>query len=361
MELMQDGAYQAAFGADDISSNLMKRAVSSWFDAYYSGGILKLPYTIVRKLVRGMFAEYETEGLLKGLPERTAMELALIGGEAYIKPVFLDGWGWRIVPRSAILVFGRDWEGEPTDVGLTEKRLWGRHYFTLLERRRLDSDGMLTVTNRLFRSGSRNELGREVELAACPAFASLPERYVYPQPVGSVGLVRLKLPVANFVDGSREGVSIFGAALPVIEAAEENEQQLIREFRNGASRLVVSRDMLRGGQLKDELFVALDDCPEQVGITVFSPELRQESFLARQQSYLRTVENIIGLKRGLLSEVEAKDRTATEITSSEGEYMTTLLDLQKAFRDAADKSVALVARLGGPEEECAIRWGDGVV
>ena len=349
------------FGAGDCSSQAMAQAVQAWFDSYYAPSVLRLPYTIVRKLVRAVFAEYETQGILGSLPARLAMELALIGGESYLKPVFSGGvWHWRVIPRTGILVFDRDWRGEPTDVGLAEQVVDGRHVYTLLERRRLDG-GILTVENRLFRSQSARDLGREVSLAACPKFSGLPQRYSYPKSLGGVGLVRLKTPMANCIDGSGEGVSVFAAAMGLMDALEENERQLQAEFRNGKSRLVVSRDMLRGGQLKDELFVALDDSPEAVGITVFSPELRQESFLARQQSYLRLVENVIGLKRGLLGEVEAAQRTATEITSSQGEYLTTVLELRGCFADAARQALALVAAMGGTEEACDIRWGDNAV
>lgn len=342
----------------------MKRAVGSWFDLYYDRSALtQLPYTIVRKLVCSVFAEYEASGAaLQTLPARSALELALIGGECFLKPVHLEGrWQWRVIPRGSILVFGRDWHGEPTDVGLMEKTLHGRFYYTLLERRRVSAKGLLTVTNRLFRSASRNELGREVSLSQQPLYEGLPQRYTYPQSLGGVGLVRLRLPMANCIDGSREGVSIFATAMPLISAVEENEKLLQEEFRRGQSRLVVSRDLLRDGRLQDDLFVGLDESPDTMGITLFSPELRTQSFLERQQSYLKLLENVIGLKRGLLSQVEAVDRTATEVTSSEGEYLTLILELRRCFEAAAVKCAALVGALDGTAQEAAIQWGDNVV
>lgn len=365
MELLQNrGLYEEGFGARDGSSEAMRRAVLQWFDLYYNGGVLQLPYTIVRKLVRGVFAEFALNGgeAVAKIPHRTALEMALIGGECYLKPVFLGTWQWQVVPRGSILVFNRDFSGEPTDVGLMEKAVSGRNHYTLLERRRVDGKGMLTVTNRLFRSGNSRELGREVPLSSHSRYAALPESYTYPTCVGSVGLVRLRTPMANCIDGSREGVGIYAPAINLMAAIEENEALNAQEFRNGQSRLVVSRDMLRDGQLADNLFVALDDNPEAVGITVFAPELREKSFLERQQACLRCVENVIGLKRGLLSEVEAADRTATEITSSEGEYMTTLLELRGVYEDALRRCVRLVATLEGRNlGDVSITWGDGVV
>jgi len=176
-----------------------------------------------------------------------------------------------------------------------------------------------------------------------------------------VGLVRLKLPMTNCVDGSREGVSIYAPAVEILEDLAENEAQLRSEFRNGRSRLVVSRDLLSAGQLRDEVFVALDESPEAVGITVFAPPLRQESYLQRQLSYLRSVENIIGLRRGLLSQVEEVDRTATEITCSEGDYMATILSLRKAWEAAAGEAVRLESLLTGQAPEGNMEWGDGVL
>lgn len=363
MELLNDLAgYAAAFGAEDVSSQAMKRAVGKWFSLYYDReDLMQLPYTIVRKLVRGVFAEHRLSGL-EGWPGQNALELALIGGESFLKPVQVEGlWQWRAVPRGSILVFGRGWDGEPTDVGLMEKTLRGRWYYTLLERRKVGPDGLLTVTNRLFRSANRAELGREVKLSEQPLYADLPERYTYPLPLGGVGLVRLKLPVANCVDGSREGVSIYAAAEPLLKAIAENETQLQGEFRKGQSRLVVSRDMLRGNQLSDELFVGLDESPENVGITIFAPELREQSYLARQQAYLRSVEHVIGLKRGLLSQVEAEERTATEITSSEGEYMTLIWELRRAVEEAAIRCAGLLDCLDGGNRTVEISWGDGIV
>ena len=362
MELLQDinHGYQEAFGLEDVSSPAMKRAILRWLQMYYGGdGVLQLPYTVVRKLTRAIFAEYQSG---RELPHREAMELALIGGESYLKPVPGEHFRWRAISRGNILIFGRDLWGDPRDVGLVEKTLLGRHYYTLLERRTLGSEGLLTVTNRLFRSGSRGQLGREVSLKTHPAYAGLPASYTYPQSLGGVGLVRVRMPMTNCIDGSKEGVSIYAPAVQLMEAIAENENQLQKEFRNGASRLVVSRDMLNGGQLKDEVFVALDEAPETVGITVFSPELREQSYLNRQQAYLRAVENVIGLKRGLLSQVEAVDRTATEITSSEGEYMSAITELRTVWEQAARDACQLEAALTGEEPKMPeIQWGDGVL
>lgn len=365
MELLQDNGhmYQDAFGAEDVTTPAMRRAIVKWLSLYYGNGdgLLRLPYTIVRKLSRAIFAEYMPEGVLAQLPAREAMELAMIGGESFLKPVAGESLGWRCVSRGNILVFGRDLWGNPTDVGLIQKTREGKMSYTLLERRQLGGNGDLHITNRLFRTANPGTVGKEIPLRSWVQTAGLTE-YIGIPGMGNVGLARIKMPMTNNVDGSCEGVSVYAPAVELMEALAENEAQLIGEFRKGQSRLVVSRDMLDKGQLKDELFVALDESPDTVGITVFAPELREQSYLARQQAYLRLVENVIGLKRGILSNPEAADRTATEITSSEGEYMTTVLELRRAWEAAAHQALQIGGVLTGVQHRMPVfQWGDGVV
>ena len=71
-----------------------------------------------------------------------------------------------------------------------------------------------------------------------------------------------------------------------------------------------------------------------------------EQFLARKQDILRSCESLIGFKRGILSEVEAAERTATEITSSEGDYNLTIQELQ----------AMLAERVPARRWNCAPRW-----
>ena len=91
----------------------------------------------------------------------------------------------------------------------------------------------------------------------------------------------------------------------------------------------------------------------------------------RKREYLRNVETIIGLKRGLLSEVEAEDRTATEVTSSEGDYNLTIIDFQQMWENALREAVRLCGVLGQlyhipgahevPDDSVVIDWGNCVL
>lgn len=383
--------YEEAFGAWDQTSYAMRKAIAEWFRIYYgsqkqegSDPCQRIGYTVVSKLVRTVFGEYQatsddpfTRAVLNELKStaRQAMEMSLVGGECYMKPCpGKAGFSFTLIPRTNVLIFGRDSGGNITDMGTVEHSVRGRFYYTLLERRTVDENGYLTIQNKLFRSLNAQNLGTQTPLSGHPEYAALPESYRYESPIGSVGLVRVKTPMLNCVDGSFDGVSVYAPAVGLIACVDENEAQLRGEFRRGQSRIIASRDLLKDDgsgslSLEDHLFVGLDEDPEQVGITVFSPQLRQQSYLERKQEYLRNVESVIGLKRGMLSDANVEDRTATEISSSAGDYNLTVMDYQRMWEQAVADGVQLCHILGKLYGMCeppkeytvSIDWGNGVL
>lgn len=385
--------YEDAFKENDRASQYMKKAIGMWFDMYFATGktetedpCQQIPFTVVRKLSKAVFSEYEAKSedsyaqmILDTLATKTmeAMQMTMIGGECLLKPVLAgDRWRWIVVNRANMLVFGRNADGTITDIGTAESVSDKKFFYTLLERRYVDDGGYLTIENMLYRSDNQESLGKRIPLALLPQYAELPDRYTFPMAVGSVGMVPMKMSTVNCVDGSSDGVSVYAPAVELIRNINRNEAQLNGEFERGQSRVIASADMLKrdatgGRSFSDTLFVGLDEDPEAVGITIFSPELREASFLARQQAYLKAVENVIGLKRGLLSEVEAVERTAKEITSSEGEYNLTVIDLQKMWELAVREAVRLCGILGQiyrmndahevEEDALSISWGNGVL
>lgn len=386
-------SYEDAFQSKDCTSQTMREAVKGWFRLYYlreateeSDPCQQIAYTVVNKLTKTAFGEYaassEDEFVRTALAaldtvKKKAMQLALTGGEAWLKPVpGRKGFTFSVVSRDNALIFARDGQGAPIDIGTAEYSAEGRSWYTLLERRTADARGHLTIRNMLYCSEMPETLGRRVPLGTLARYEALPEEYTFPEPLGGLGLARLKTPIENCVDGSMDGVSVYAPAVGLIRNIDRNEALLNGEFDRGQSRIIASADLLRKDRngrrrLEDKLFVGVDDDPEAVGLTIFSPELREASFLARKQEYLRNVENVIGLKRGLLSEVEAAERTATEITSSAGDYNLSIIDFQQMFETAAKESVRLCGVLGrlyhvpgshdADPEEVSIDWGNGVL
>ncbi len=382
--------YEGSFETADITTKAMRNAVEEWFSLYYqqdttadSDPCQRIPYTVVNKIVKTVFGEYKVSAgspvvaeLIARLDEKRkeALQLALVGGECYIKPCPSEtGFSFTLIPRNNVLIFSRDAQGKPMDMGTVEKTVRGKYYYTLLERRTVDEKGYLTIENRLFRSSSSDKLGNQVSLNEHPDYSRLAVRYRYPEPIGSAGLGQLKTPMLNCVDGSADGVAVFAPAVGLIRNINRNEAQLCGEFSRGESRIIASSDLLgRNSQgnrdLTEHLFVGLDEDPEQVGITIFSPELREQSFLARKHEYLRNVESIIGLRRGMLSDANIEERTATEIASSAGDYNLTVIDFQQMWESALRQTVELCSvlarlyRLEAPKDLAfSVDWGNGIL
>jgi A118 family predicted phage portal protein len=250
-----------------------------------------------------------------------------------------------------------------------EKCVEGNQYYTLLERRSVDANGYLTIRNKLYRSRDDRNLGVEVPLRNVPAYQNLAEEYCFQKPIGSVGLVTMRLPMLNCVDGSYDGVAVYAPAEGLIHNIDQNEAQMNGEFSRGESRVFASRDLLdKDLGLQDNLFVGLDEDPERVGLTIFSPKLREESFLARKREYLRNVESVLGLKRGMLSDSNMEDRTATEITASAAEFSLTVMEFQQMWQRAVEETMALCGVLrelyGLPGKDLGqvhFDWGNGTL
>lgn len=377
--------YEARFGSADKTTKAMKTAIEEWFELYYLADVQedrdpsqRIAYTVVNKLVKAMFGEYGAvagdsayQQLVDALGEQkqNAVQLALVGGECYLKPCpGLDTFSFTLIPRNNVLIFGRDPEGKPTDVGTMEASACGKYFYTLLERRTVDESGCLTIENKLYRSADQDSLGTQVALSEHPSYAGLQDSYRFEAPLDGTGLVRMKTPMLNCVDGSADGVSVYAAVAGLIRSIDENEAQMNGEFSRGESRVIVSADMLREGDLQDHLFVGLDEDPERVGMTVYSPNLRYDAYFARKQEYLRSVESMVGMRRGMLSDANMEERTATEITSSAGDFNLTVIELQKMWESALVETLSLCGKLAAlyqlpfPEEmTVSVDWGNSTL
>lgn len=378
--------YEQAFGVQDKTGTAMRKAIGRWFAMYYddtagdrADACQRIPYTVVNKLAVSAFGEYKAtattafgEKLLKELDKkkREAMQLAMVGGVCYIKPCPVGtGFSFTLIPRNRVLIFGRDANGVPTDMGFVERTTEGNAYYTLLERRTVDERGYLTIRNRLFRSRDNRNLGAEVPLSQAAAFQDLVPEYCFPKPIGSVGLAEMKMPILNCIDGSHDGVAVYAAAEGLIRNINQNEAQMNGEFSRGESRIIASRDLLdKELGLYEHLFIGLDEDPERVGLTVFSPHLREESYLARKHEYLRNVESVLNLKRGMLSNTNREEKTATEISASAAEFAMAVLEYQHMWQQAVVDTLALCEVLGGlygygacSAGKVSFDWGNGTL
>lgn len=387
---------EQAFNAKDITTVTMRNAVTDWYGLYYCDAnndnedpCQRLPVAVVSKLYKAIFSEYAAtadgakseyiDEIIRGLDgvRKRAVQKMLVGGRCYIKPLLGQQMAFGVIDRRSYIPLGRDENGNIADIGTWEQTQTGSLTYTLLERRTVDNAGYLTIENRLYRSDVPDSLGTEVPLNTLDKYASLEPTMTLPEPVFSIGLIPLECPAENCVDGSLDPVSVYAAACGLIHNINRNEAQINTEFENGRSRIFVSDDLLRkdkngNRQFDRTLFVGIDDDPDKAGVTIFSPELREQSYLARKTEYLRNIESLIGMKRGVLSEVESAEKTATEITSSAGEYNLTIIDFQQSWTAAVREAVRVCNILGqmyhlcdstgvDPEKDVTISWGNGIL
>lgn len=387
---------EQAFNAKDITTATMRNAVADWYGLYYCDAnndnedtCQRLPVAVVSKLYKAIFSEYSAtadgakseyiDEIIRGLDgvRKRAVQKMLVGGRCYIKPLLGHPMAFGVIDRRSYIPLGRDENGNITDIGTWEQTQIGSMTYTLLERRTVDNAGYLTIENRLYHSDVPDSLGTEVSLNTLDKYASLEPTMTLPEPVFSIGLIPLECPAENCVDGSLDPVSVYAAACGLIHNINRNEAQINTEFENGRSRIFVSDDLLRkdkngNRQFDRTLFVGIDDDPDKAGVTIFCPELREQSYLARKTEYLRNIESLIGMKRGVLSEVESAEKTATEITSSAGEYNLTIIDFQQSWTAAVREAVRVCNILGqmyhlcdstgvDPEKDVTISWGNGIL
>lgn len=400
----------------DITTPAMAAAIKEWQQLYYNRETTeqedpcqRIAYTIVHKLTKTCFSEYEVETkdefagtIAKALGgkgkagkklRKAAMQKALLGGIAWIKPVPVGsgnrytGIKFTVVPRSNVLIFGKDGD-LVTDIGTWEQTTEGMWYYTLLERRTVDGNGYLRILSKLYRSKQRDLLGSQVPLGTLSKYERFQPELIYSTPVGSIGMVPLEVPMENCVDGSDDPCAVYAAAVGLIHNINHNEAQLNGEFDRGESRIIADASMLEpvrptvsNGELdnfryqnrrklQDHVFVALEG-GEDAGITIFSPALRNQSFQERKTEYLRNCESLIGLQRGLLADVQEQQKTATEVTDSKGDYALSIQDLQEAWEEMFGELLRLCAILGKlyhipgahdiPDEAVVINWGNGVL
>lgn len=387
-----------AFGAVDLTTSEMQQSIAEWFALFFRRApdrledpCLQLPYAIVHKLQKTVFSEYSSAVMPTGSIgkaawmdvnrravekiKKQALQWALVGGACLIKPIpDQEHFHFSAIRRDAYAVLGRGPDGRLTDLLLAEYCETGKYIYALGERRTATATG-LAIEYRLYQSDSRRALGKRVPLGTLPLYAQLQDSLVLPG-VQGVGLAELRMPMANAIDGSADGMCVYAPAVGLIHNANRNERLLVDEFEHGRSRVFASTDVLVTDEdgrraLVDDVFAGLDASARDVGVTVYSPALRGDAYETRKQGYLKAAENIIGLKRGILSDVEAAERTATEITSSAGDYNLTIVDIQNAWFDALREALVLTDEVGRAYRLCdatewdaealTVTWGNGVL
>lgn len=186
-----------AAGLKDTSTAAMRAAVREWFELFFlrepkgeEDPSQRLPYTIINKLTKACFAEYDSRfteqntGKTAWLDSQrsliddtqgSVLQWTMVGGECFLKPA-PDGTGrlaYHVVRRDCYNVLARGVHGV-TDVLMSERSRAGDDYFTLLERRTVDGRGYLTIRYNLYVSETAAHWGKRSGWTACRSMRRWP-------------------------------------------------------------------------------------------------------------------------------------------------------------------------------------------
>lgn len=254
---------------------------------------------------------------IKGLNENLQDGLAL--GAFIIKP-FMGGVEYVTADRFIPIEF--DDEGGLKDCVLIQHKQEDehRHYFRC-ERHTLTKQG-LRITNEAYSSTSAASIGPRIDLNTVSGWENYPEEVTY-SGMNKMDFGFYKSPLKNRIDDSGCGVSVYSPAVNLIRKADIQGARLDWEFESGERAIHVDERALNHdkksgkygtAKLNRRLYRGLNiDQNNQELFKEYSPEMRNESFNAGLENYLRRIEFAVGLAYGDLSDVSYVDKTATEV------------------------------------------------
>ena len=167
----------------------------------------------------------------------------------------------------------------------------------------------------------------------------------------------------------------------MLERADQQEGRTDWEFEGGELAIDASVDLFKpGGTKKGEaqkptelpkgkkrLFRMHEVGAEYFQMKEFAPPFRIEGLDARMNQILRRIEFLCGLSYGIISDVNAQDRTAEEFRSSKDRFFTTVSDIQQALQKALEHLVSsfdVLADLQGVprgDYDISFTWDDSIM
>lgn len=357
---------KTAIGVEIALSDRMLSRIDLWYKCYCGNapwiddekGIssLRLEQSVVREFSNIALNEMTASVTLPKLDEvfRSAtrdinmnLQEGLATGAMVIKP--LGGDKVQYISANSIIPIEYDSRGRLIKVIFPEIKKLGDKYYTRLEFHDLDCEKGLTITNKAYVSSTPFSLGRQISLNTVAEWVELEDKISYPLMMRpAFGYYRN--PIKNNIDGSHTGVSIFDAAIPIIEKADKQFGRLDWEFESGERAVHVDEAALKADgtlpKLNRRLYRGLDLGTDEL-YEEFSPQLRQGDFIAGLEEYKRNIEFEVGLSYGDISNPQTVDKTATEIKSAKKRKYNTVSAIQQNLKDCLEDLVYALAFYNG--------------
>ena len=287
--------------------------------------------------------------LIKNLP--SAFEKALALGGMIIKPYMNNGQLYLDFNyQGEFYPISFDDDGNIIDVAFFDQFVAGKYIYTKVERQTFSFEKkMLVIENKAFKAQLRKgddeveqELGNEIPLSDISRWAGISEEPVTIDNVEKSLFGYFKVPLANNVDlKSPLGISIFSPAINLIRRADEQFSRLDWEYKGGQLAIDVDPTAvsyskgyygteMKMDDLQQRLYRRLDMGADDT-YKAWSPALRDTNYISGLTVYTNKIEDILGLARGTLSQVESEARTATEIKLLKQRTYITISALQNAL------------------------------
>ncbi len=251
------------------------------------------------------------------------------------------------------------------------------------------TDNGYRITNRAFRqynsgtatTGSARDLsaGTEVPLTEVEEWADI-EPEVNIAGVDHPLFAYFRIPLGNTIDPrSPLGVSIYAKASDLIKDADEQYQRIMWEYEGSELAIDAPEDIFTDERNKVRLPTGKErlfrmnklDPNKQTGskiMDVFSPEIRDTALFNGLNKVLMQIENLTGLSRGTLADVNIEARTATEIRIARQRTYATVTAIQRSLEaaldvllQAMDTMATLYSLAPAGKYEASYVWDDSVV
>ncbi len=331
---------------------------------------------------RSEYLRTEFEKLMAELRKKLEQGCAAGGMAVRPYPNTEDGhiyFGWTMDWSLYPVAF--DENGDLKDVIFRDVYQDGDITYTRLERHTVEGENV-HVTQRVFKSKFKDQVGQEVPLSAVDQWKNLqPEATLHGTDGQMFGW--FKVAAANNVDvDSPMGISVFHKALKVIKQADMQYSRLLWEFEGSELAIDVDPLALRPqkpdarsgyGEVKYELPKLNDRLFRGVNLdedhySVFSPAIRDTALLNGLNRLLMMIEDLSGLSRGTLSDAPLEARTATELRILRQRTYATIADnqaaLERCLRDvvrAMDKYATIYGLAPEGEYEVSFEWDDSIL
>ena len=384
------GTIEKEFGVRPAASRKMEDNINLWWALYTNHPPwescdvrpLGLPGAIGRELARHALTEFSVavsgsaraEYINRQMQLAAAkfgidLELGLCLGGVCLKPypdngrVLVDAFTTKFTPTrfdGTGKAIGGVFESDPVRQG--------KDWFVKLEyhdlQTREDGSTVYVVENKAFRSGT----GAQVPLDSVKAWAGLSEREELERLDGPL-FAYFKPPSANSVEPSSAlGVSVYsGPTVDLIWQADEQWQQLRREYKTGKRRMIIDKGVMDASQADDEIY-EYGVFSSKDFFQFINPEIRDDPLYNGFQRILQRIEFNVGLAFGTISDPQSVEKTATEILAAKQRQFVTEKAIQAAFQSTLDDLIYAMdawcdlARLA-PAGTYSVdyNWGDGVL